>query len=273
MTDRRSTAGPTGGRPVARRAIGLGLVVALVAGGFGAAYLFLRDTPAEVGLGTPGPTTGAPGATTSTPAATAPAGTDASPGAVDPGDPDGTDGIWTVDPTSGSFADFSGSFVGYRVREELAGVGVTTAVGRTPDVEGELLVDGSSLVSVEVTADLRTLRSDSSLRDGQLRRQALESDRFPTATFRLGAPVALASLPEEGATISVTVTGELTLHGVSRAIEVPIEALRSGDVVTVVGSVTIVFADYGIARPQAARVLSVEESGTMEFQLHFRRTG
>ena len=33
---------------------------------------------------------------------------------------DGIAGTWTVDPTVGSFSDFSGSFVGYRVQETLA---------------------------------------------------------------------------------------------------------------------------------------------------------
>ena len=45
---------------------------------------------------------------------------------------DGIAGTWTVDPSIGSFGDFTGSFVGYRVQETLARVGATEAVGRTP---------------------------------------------------------------------------------------------------------------------------------------------
>ena len=48
----------------------------------------------------------------------------------------GLDGTWTVDDSIGSFTDFSGSFAGFRVQEQLAGVGAKTAVGRTPDVTG-----------------------------------------------------------------------------------------------------------------------------------------
>ncbi len=36
----------------------------------------------------------------------------------------------------GSFDDFSGSFVGYRVKETLASIGATEAVGRTPGRHG-----------------------------------------------------------------------------------------------------------------------------------------
>ena len=72
-------------------------------------------------------------------------------------------------------------------------------------------------------------------------------------------------------TISATGTGELTLHGVTKTVDIPIEARLSGDVVTVTGSIDIVFADYGISQPTSFLVLSIEDHGTMELQLHFRR--
>ena len=78
-------------------------------------------------------------------------------------------------------------------------------------------------------------------------------------------------MPADGQTISVTATGELTLHGVTKTVQVPIEARLSGDVVTVAGSIAIAFADYGIDPPSSFIVLSVEDHGTMEFQLHFRK--
>jgi len=51
---------------------------------------------------------------------------------------------------------------------------------------------------------------------------------------------------------------------------VPIQAQLSGDVVTVVGSIPIAFADYSIQPPTSFAILSVEDHGTMELQLHFR---
>jgi hypothetical protein len=44
----------------------------------------------------------------------------------------------------------------------------------------------------------------------------------------------------------------------------------SGDVVTVAGSIAIQFADYDIERPTSFAILSIEDHGVMEFQLHFR---
>ena len=52
----------------------------------------------------------------------------------------------------------------------------------------------------------------------------------------------------------------------------PIEARLSDDVVTVMGTIDVAFADYGIERPTSFLVLSIEDHGTMEFHLHFRKT-
>lgn len=163
------------------------------------------------------------------------------------------------------------SFVGYRVEEQLAGIGATTAVGRTNSLEGTLMFDGSQVTRVEVTADVRTLQSDNSLRDGQLRTQALESNRFPTATFVLTSPIAIGAVPREGESVSRTVTGDLTLHGVTRPITMEVQGVMRDGLVVVVGSTIIRFADFNIAQPRAATVLSVADHGTLELQLVFQK--
>ena len=249
-----------------RSPLAIGLIVLVVLGGLaaagGLAYLFLRPAPPPaVGLATATPAASVPGATNGA-AATTPAGTVG---------PDGLDGTWTIDTSIGSFADFSSSFVGYRVNETLANNNANTAVGRTPQVSGSLTLAGSSITSVDVTANLTQLESDDDRRDGRLRDQAIETSRFPEATFHLTSALALGAVPVDGKTIEVTATGELTLHGVTRTVTVPLQARLSGDVVTVTGSIDILFADYSIERPTSFAVLSIEDHGIMEFQLHFRR--
>ena len=254
--------------PLSRRSpIALAIVAIVALGAIGAVaglgYLFLRGAPpAPVGLGS-----ASPGASTSV-ASAAPV----SSGVTSTLGPDGLDGTWTVDQTIGSFSDFSDSFVGYRVNETFTSQKANTAVGRTPQVTGTLTLAGTFITSVDVTADLTRLKSDDDRRDGQLRRQAIQTEQFPTATFKLTTPIDLGSMPADGETISATATGELTLHGVTKTVEVPIEARLSGDVVTVTGSIDIQFSDYGIEQPTSFLVLSIEDHGTMELQLHFRHT-
>jgi polyisoprenoid-binding protein YceI len=239
--------------------IGLAAAIVILAGAagiYGYATLFLHPAPSAVTLDPPA----------SQPTAsigTLPSGAGSTLAA-------GLDGSWAVDTSIGSFSDFSDSWVGYRVDETLAGNKANTAVGRTPDVTGTLTMSGTEITAVEVTADLTTLKSDDDRRDGQLQRQALETGQFPQATFKLSSAIELGSTPADGQAITSTATGELTLHGVTKTVQMPIEARLSGDVVTVIGSIEIQFADYSIDQPTSFAVLSIEDHGTMEFQLHFR---
>ncbi len=181
------------------------------------------------------------------------------------------DGTWQIDPTIGSFSDFTGTFVGYRVQEELASIGAKTAVGRTPDVTGSLQVDGTTIPEATFTANLTTLQSDSDRRDGALANQAIETSQFPEATFELTEPIELDSVPADGATIEVDAVGDLTLHGVTREVTIPLEAQRNGDVIAVTGQLDIQFADYDIDQPQSFAVLSIEDHGILEVQLFFSK--
>jgi polyisoprenoid-binding protein YceI len=244
-------------------------VAVLAAAAAGAWYLFLRPpAPAEVALAdvpTAAPTDDA----TEAPASVTPAAASSAAPAASAAVAVGLDGTWTVDPSIGSFDDFSGSFVGYRVTEELVGIGTSTAVGRTPDVTGSLTLAGSTITDATFEADLTTLQSDSGMRDGQLGRQGLETDTYPTATFVLAEPIELEAVPADGATIKATAVGDLTLHGVTKRVEIPLEARLANGVVTVVGSLPVVFGDYGMTAPESMRVLSIDDNGTMEFQLQF----
>jgi polyisoprenoid-binding protein YceI len=267
-------------RSVPRSLVAVIVIVVAVAGVAGLAYLLGQSVPAAVSLdagtvptapASSSPSAGpassvastAPIATSSTTAATssAPASTSTAASSLD--------GTWTVDTSIGSFSAFTDSFVGYRVAEQLANVGATTAVGRTPNVKGTLTMAGTSITAVKITADLTTLSSDRPMRDGQLRGQALQTDQFPTATFDLTAPIQLGHLPADGETLKVAGTGNLTLHGVTKAVSIPLQVKLSGGVVTAVGSIGIAFADYAMTPPQSMMVLSVADTGTMELQLHF----
>lgn len=235
------------------------VVLAGVAAVAGLGYLFFRGAPpAAVSLD---PGSSQPGASIG----------GLPTGAASSLAPGGLEGTWTIDTSIGSFSDFSSSWVGYRVDETLAGNEANTAVGRTPDVTGTLELQGTQITSVEVTANLQNLQSDDDRRDGQLRRQAIQTEQFPEAAFRLTAPIELGALPTDGQAITATATGELTLHGVTKTVEVPIQARVSGVMVTVAGSIDILFDDYDIDQPTSFAVLSIEDHGVMEFQLHFRR--
>lgn len=185
------------------------------------------------------------------------------------------DGTWTVDPSIGSFdyaaGDFSGSWVGYRAQEELVGIGGTEAVGRTPDVTGTITIAGTQLIAADLTADLTTLRSDEDMRDGQLGRQGVQTDQFPTATFVLTQPIELGAAPVEGQQVTVDAVGDLTLHGVTKNVTIPLGAVWQGDIIGAAGSITFAWADFGMDQPSSMRVVSLANEVTMELQVFFRK--
>jgi polyisoprenoid-binding protein YceI len=169
-----------------------------------------------------------------------------------------------TDTSSWVVAQGEETFVGYRVREEFASIGVADAVGRTGEVGGSVDVDGERLAGALLEADMTTLRSDESRRDDALRTRGIETDRFPEARFQLLEPVDLTRRNQR-------VRGELTLHGETQPIAVRVSAQRlGGDTVELVGQAPIAFADFNIEPPSVAGVVTVEDKGTLEFKLRLR---
>lgn len=183
--------------------------------------------------------------------------------------PGSLDGSWQVNDTLGTVDDGTATFAGYRVQEQLAGVGGHTAVGRTGKVTGSMTLTGTVVSDVQIDVDMTTIKSDDKFRDDELRTKGIQTDQFPTASFKTIAPVDLHSLPSEGDTVSFDTTGALALHGVTKTVNLTLSARRVGGIIAVSGSLPIVFSDYSIERPISLAVVSVDDHGTMEVHLLF----
>jgi polyisoprenoid-binding protein YceI len=195
---------------------------------------------------------------TTAPGATTPA--DASP-ATTPSVGDGNfDGDWV--PTDAS--EF-----GYRVEEVLAGVN-TTAVGRSNEITGLLSIDGTTATAADVEVQVDSIKSDSGLRDNQFSGRIMNSEEFPTATFSLTEPIEFGTIPTGDEQIVATATGELTLRGVTNPVTFDVTAQTTGGRIGVLGSIPVVFADYGIENPSFGQV-KTEDQGLVEFVLVFER--
>jgi len=170
-------------------------------------------------------------------------------------------------PLDGTWNIASGSVAGYRVKEVLFGQSAT-AVGRTSSITGSLVVSGTTVKSGTVTVDMASVTSDRSMRDNQFRGRIMDTSSYPTATFTFGNPVVVGSVPGEGATGTYTVTGQLTLHGVTRTVTVTLSGRRTASQFQISGSIPITFADYDIANPSFGPA-QTEDHGVLEFSLNF----
>jgi polyisoprenoid-binding protein YceI len=181
---------------------------------------------------------------------------------------DGIDGTWVVDDEIGEF-DFetaSGSFAGFRVAEELT-VGEVTAVGRSGNVSGTVVIDDGTLTSAEVAVDMTSIVSNDSRRENAIR-GAVSASEFPQATFTFDGGVDVSSIEVGGPARSFEVEGDLTVAGVTNPVTFAIDAnVRDDGFGVIVGSTEIVWEDFGVTPPSAPIVVSIADEGTVEFQL------
>jgi len=171
----------------------------------------------------------------------------------------------------------------YRVREQLVGVSLPgDAVGATRVVTGTIVgkLDGT-IVSSEsrFRVDLRTLKSNEDRRDNFLRRNTLQTDRFPFAEFvpteARGLPL---PLPESGE-VQFQLVGDLTIRDVTRQVVWEVTARIEGDEAFGQAKTSFPFAAFNpwpdgqdrLTQPRVPVVLSVEDNIRLEMDFHVRR--
>ena len=200
-------------------------------------------------------------ATSAAPAATADAGSSAS----------------TESEVAGTWTVAAGSEAGYRVREQLANLPAESdAVGRTSDVTGSITLaasgDGAQLTDGSIEVDTTTIESDESRRDDRLRSEGLETDEFPSATFTITAPVEIPATAVAGEATDITLVGDLSLHGVTRSVEIPAQARLADGQIQVAGSITFPLADFDITAPNIGGfIVSIADEGALEFLVVFEK--
>jgi polyisoprenoid-binding protein YceI len=159
------------------------------------------------------------------------------------------------------------STLGYRVSEVLGGID-TEGAGRTNDVAGTLVIDGTVATSAEFTVQMASITSDDDRRDGQFNGRIMSTDEFPTATFVLTQPIDFGSVPAEGVPITASATGDLTLRGVTNSVTFDLTAQVENGRIGVLGTIPILFSDYEIPDPSNG-FAEVKDNGSLEFVLVF----
>ena len=234
--------------------VGIACVAGLALAGGGAYIYFfsgLRSSPNALGLSaTPSPTgsgatpSGYPAATTST----------------------GVTGNWTV---------ATGSVAGYRVKELFVGqTSKHDAVARTSNISGGLTVSGDSsgyqVGAITLTAVLTGLTSvdsvagrDVTQRDSFVSRQ-MDLQQFPDAIFAASSAAVAGTVTRQPADISVS--GKLTIHGVTKGVTATVKAQVTGGKIEIAGSVPMVMTDFGIS-PPSVPFTTVDSQVTIEFDI------
>jgi polyisoprenoid-binding protein YceI len=165
----------------------------------------------------------------------------------------------------------AGTIARYLVREQLARLSVPSdAVGTTDRIEGSIRVgrDGAVLEDVSwIKVDLRSLRSDETRRDQYLRRNTLESDRFPFAEFVvLDVPGLQIPLPVAGR-VTFQLMGDMTIHGVTAPLIWDVELFVADGKATGQATTSFPFHVFDMKIPNLFFILSVEDNIRLELDL------
>mgnify|MGYP002778140474 CR=1 FL=1 len=171
----------------------------------------------------------------------------------------------------------TGNEARYKVRERLVGRDLDNdVVGVTKDVAGRLLVESNGRVvrdSSRIIVQAGTFVTDQTRRDGYVRRRTLEVERFPTVELVPTTFAGISSPIPSGATRTFSLTGDLTIRGVTRPTTWQVTA--RGDGRDVVGTATTAFTykDFGIEQPRVPIVLSVADTLRLEYDFRFTPAG
>jgi polyisoprenoid-binding protein YceI len=155
----------------------------------------------------------------------------------------------------------------YEVQEQFLNRSLPNqAKGTTNAVTGEFQfsLDGQPNGEVtKITVDLRTLTSDSSRRDGRIRTQWLESEKYPFAEFTStevqGAPASYT----DGQEVTFKLVGDMTIREVTKPVTFDVTGVLNGDTVTGTATTQILMKDFGFDPPDIAGMLTVKDGVTV----------
>lgn len=171
------------------------------------------------------------------------------------------DGEWTVSNRPGA----NRSAAGFTFNEVLPGERRETS-GSTNSVSGRATVTEGTLTAGTITVDMTNITTDSDVRDNNVRRRILHTDTYPESTFELTSPADVSAVPTDGTTGTVTLTGDLTIHGETNAVEHTFEMARSGDNLIIAGDIPINRTDYGVETPELVAA-KIDEEGEINMRL------
>jgi polyisoprenoid-binding protein YceI len=182
-------------------------------------------------------------------------------------------------PTAGAKLEIieDGSSATYRVTEQFVGVAFTNeAVGTTNTVTGTLTIqpDGDIKPGSKLSVDLRNLKSDQDMRDGAVQNRVLETAKYPYAEFVPTKVQGLEKLIPSAGQAGVSLTGDLTIHGVTK--EVTFQGIVTfnprNNTAAGRAKTTLTFDEFGLKAPKISRLASLDNKIELELIYRFKRS-
>jgi polyisoprenoid-binding protein YceI len=158
------------------------------------------------------------------------------------------------------------------VREKLAALPAPSdAVGRTGAITGQFVLakngDAYRVDKADLTVDVSQLKSDESRRDNRIKEIGLQTAQFPQATYTLTSPISIPADAVDGKRVTVQSEGDLSLHGVTKRVAIPLEVQRNGAQIEIAGNYEFGWSDFGMTAPSVGSFVTVTGNPKLEFKL------
>lgn len=133
---------------------------------------------------------------------------------------------------------------------------------------GTIVIDAAT-GAVEAAVLMKSFQFEKALMQEHFNENYVESTKFPKATFKGKiTDTSKVNFTKDG-TYNVSVSGNLTMHGVTKPVTAPATITVKGGKVNAQTDFTVTLADYGISIPslvadKVAKVVKVAFSGALE---------
>lgn len=121
--------------------------------------------------------------------------------------------------------------------------------GKSPQVAGKFGCDRERIAETaygEFRIPVRSLKTGIDGRDNEMY-ATFEEPRYPEIAFKLRS---MREIRQNGAdTYSARAVGDLSIHGVTREVSLPVTAVFRGEQVTVTGTASVKITDFGMKPP------------------------
>jgi polyisoprenoid-binding protein YceI len=163
----------------------------------------------------------------------------------------------------------AGNTARFIVREQLLSAELPNdAVGTTSAVSGGILIHADGTVDTatsQFTVLLDSLTTDKKNRDKYIKEKTLETAQYPTARLVVRQVRGLPTpLPASG-TMTLTIVGDLTIHGVTRPTTWQATATERNGVFTGTAMTHVNFEEFGMERPRLMLVVSIVDDIRLEY--------
>jgi polyisoprenoid-binding protein YceI len=146
-----------------------------------------------------------------------------------------------------------------------------TVHGRAPQISGRLDAipgaGGDWKVQSRIAVAAAAMETGNESRDKKMREKTLETDKYPEIVFEARRVVGDLSKLRKGERGTVEVTGDLTVHGKSVSLQLPVDVQLLDDRAVLTGSFPLAWKQFGLSDPSFG-IITVREPMRISFRLN-----